>query len=581
MKRIFSMFVGLAVALSALQAQNNTVTVGDVKMQEGETAVISVVLDNETAFNSFQMDLTLPEGFQVATTINEDDEEVLDIALNADRKKSTHTLAYNVLNSGAIRIASYSSTNATYKGNSGEIVQIRIEATEAAVAGTSTAVLSKILFTTPEPVGFDFEDVKFQIAYAQKEITPLEIVSVVPAEGTVNQLDRIIVQFNQKVQLSYDENWQALSYEIKLYGEAGEEYILTHISAYPPTDCLEYAVNAEWNGYEYISTPITAEGTYTLDFSQIVVDYAEGEGIDEWGYPTTVWHGKNGRCEGSSTWIVSAKEVLPSYNVAMYGSQYGRCIWNGNVVEPGAENSLAGTVEQDEVIKFYFIPLEGYMASSMKRNGEVVAIRNNVYEESVTEDVAFTDVNYVTIVDTLVVTETVVDTLVQTETIVDTLVVTEIVVDTLVLTETIVDTMLVEVVDTVCFETIDTIFVPEYEALPIPVITCDSGVVTITCSSADVAILYAINGDPMEGSIYTGPFEAPTDAVISAVAVKRGELAVLNLAGEGVEQAQMRVVSRRYYNDSGVAVTSPEEGITIVVAEYEDGSTRVYKMVKR
>ena len=569
------------MALSALQAQNNTVTVGDVKMQEGETAVISVVLDNETAFNSFQMDLTLPEGFQVATTINEDDEEVLDIALNADRKKSTHTLAYNVLNSGAIRIASYSSTNATYKGNSGEIVQIRIEATEAAVAGTSTAVLSKILFTTPEPVGFDFEDVKFQIAYAQKEITPLEIVSVVPAEGTVNQLDRIVVQFNQKVQLSYDENWAQLSREIKLYGEAGEEYTLTHLSAYPSTDCIEYAVNAEWNGSEYISTPITEEGTYTLDLSQIVVDYAGEEEIDEWGYPTTVWYGKNGRCEGSSTWIVSAKEVLPSYNVAMYGSLYGRCIWNGNVVEPGAENSLAGTVEQDEVIKFYFIPLEGYMASSMKRNGEVVAICNNVYEECVTEDVAFTDVNYVTIVDTLVVTETVVDTLVQTETIVDTLVVTEIVVDTLVLTETIVDTMLVEVVDTVFFETIDTIFVPEYETLPIPVITCDSGVVTITCSSADVAILYAINGDPMEGSIYTGPFEAPTDAVISAVAVKCGEMAVLNLAGEGVEQAQMRVVSRRYYNDSGVAVTSPEEGITIVVAEYEDGSTRVYKMVKR
>lgn len=569
------------MALSALQAQNNTVTVGDVTMQEGETAVISVVLDNETAFNSFQMDLTLPEGFQVATTINEDGEEVLDIALNADRKKSTHTLAYNVLNSGAIRIASYSSTNATYKGNSGEIVQIRIEATEAAVAGTSTAVLSKILFTTPEPVGFDFEDVKFQIAYAEKEITPLEIVSVVPAEGTVNQLDRIIVQFNQKVQLSYDENWALLSREIKLYGEAGEEYTLTHLSAYPSTDCIEYAVNAEWNGSEYISTPITEEGTYTLDLSQIVVDYAGEEEIDEWGYPTTVWHGKNGRCEGSSTWIVSAKEVLPSYHVAMYGSLYGRCIWKGNVVEPGAENSLAGTVEQDEVIKFYFIPLEGYMASSMKRNGEVVAICNNVYEECVTEDVAFTDVNYVTIVDTLVVTETVVDTLVQTETIVDTLVVTEIVVDTLVLTETIVDTMLVEVVDTVFFETIDTIFVPEYEALPIPVITCDSGVVTITCSSADVAILYAINGDPMEGSIYTSPFEAPTDAVISAVAVKRGEMAVLNLAGEGVEQTQMRVLSRRYYNDSGVAVTSPEEGITIVVAEYEDGSTRVYKMVKR
>ena len=579
MKRIFSMFVGLAVALSALQAQNNTVTVGDVKMQEGETAVISVVLDNETAFNSFQMDLTLPEGFQVATTINEDDEEVLDIALNADRKKSTHTLAYNVLNSGAIRIASYSSTNATYKGNSGEIVQIRIEATEAAVAGTSTAVLSKILFTTPEPVGFDFEDVKFQIAYAQKEITPLEIVSVVPAEGTVNQLDRIIVQFNQKVQLSYDENWAQLSREIKLYGEAGEEYTLTHLSAYLSTDCIEYVVNAEWNGYECISTPITEEGTYTLDLSQIVVDYAGEEGVDEWGYPTTVWPGKNGRCEGSSTWIVSAKEVLPSYNVAMYGSLYGRCIWKGNVVEPGAENSLAGTVEQDEVIKFYFIPLEGYQVSSMKRNGELIAVNDNMYEETATEDVVFSDVDYTTIVDTLVVTETVVDTLVVTETIVevDTLVVTETIVevDTIVVTETIVE------VDTIVIEKVDTIIVTEIAELPTPVITYEGGLVTISCEDADVTILYAINGDPMEGSIYTAPFEVVEDAVVSAIAVRSGEKAVLEVVGTDIAQSQMHIVSRRYYREDGVEVSSPERGVTIVAAEYEDGTTRVFKMVKR
>lgn len=555
------------MALSALQAQNNTVTVGDVKMQEGETAVISVVLDNETAFNSFQMDLTLPEGFQVATTINEDDEEVLDIALNADRKKSTHTLAYNVLNSGAIRIVSYSSTNATYKGNSGEIVQIRIEATEAAVVGTSTAVLSKILFTTPEPVGFDFEDVKFQIAYAEKEITPLEIVSVVPAEGTVNQLDRIIVQFNQKVQLSYDENWQALSYEIKLYGEAGEEYTLTHLSAYPSTDCIEYAVNAEWTGNEYVPTPITEEGTYTLDLSQIVVDYAGEEEIDEWGYPTTVWYGKNGRCEGSSTWIVSAKEVLPSYNVAMYGSQYGRCIWNGNVVEPGAENSLAGTVEQDEVIKFYFIPLEGYQVSSMKRNGELVAVNDNMYEETATEDVVFSDVDYTTIVDTLVVTETVVDTFVVTETIVE--------VDTLVVTETIVE------VDTLVIEKVDTIIVTEIAELPTPVITYEGGLVTISCEDADVTILYAINGDPMEGSIYTAPFEVTEDAVVSAIAVRSGEKAVLEVVGTDIAQSQMHIVSRRYYREDGVEVSSPERGVTIVAAEYEDGTTRVFKMVKR
>ena len=402
------MFVGLAVALSALQAQNNTVTVGDVKMQEGETAVISVVLDNETAFNSFQMDLTLPEGFQVATTINEDDDEVLDIALNADRKKSTHTLAYNVLNSGAIRIASYSSANATYKGNSGEIVQIRIEATEAAVAGTSTAVLSKILFTTPEPVGFDLEDVKFQITYTKE-----------------------------------DEN------------------------------------------------------------------------------------------ESSS------------HSVEVYAGLLGRCVFEGNVVEPNGSYAKPGAFAHGSAVKLFFVPFDGYTAISMKRNGEVVAIQNNVYEESITEDVVFTDVDYKAVVDTFVVTETIVE------------------------------------VDTLVIEKVDTIIITEIEELPTPVITCEKGVVTISCEDEDVTILYAINGDPIEGSIYTAPFEVAEDAVVSAIAVRSGETAELAVIGADIAQSQMRIVSRRYYKENGVEVDSPEHGITIVSAEYEDGTTHVFKMVKK
>ena len=437
MKRIFSMIIGLAVALSALQAQNNIVTVGDVTMLEGETAVISVVLDNETAFNSFQMDLTLPEGFQVATTINEDDDEVLDIALNADRKKSTHTLACNVLNSGAIRIASYSSTNATYKGTSGEIVQIRIEATEAAVAGVSTAVLSKILFTTPEPVGFDLEDVKFQITYTKEE-----------------------------------EN-------------------------------------------EY-----------------------------------------------------------PSHSVEVYAGLLGRCVFEGNVVEPNGSYAMPGAFAHGSAVKLFFVPFDGYTAISMKRNGEVVAIQNNVYEESITEDVVFTDVDYKAVVDTFVVTETVVDTFVVKETIVkvDTLVVTETIVDTLVVTETVVDTLVVEKVDT--------IIITEIEELPTPVITCENGVVTISCEDEGVTILYAINGDPIEGSIYTAPFEVAEDAVVSAIAVRSGETAELAVIGTDIAQSQMRIVSRRYYTEDGVEVSMPSKGITIVAVEYEDGSQRVYKMLQ-
>ena len=425
---MFSMIVGLAVALGALQAQN-TVTVNNVELKKGSSVLVSVELANELAFTAFQVDLKLPDGFDVATMINEDEEEVLDVTLNASRKKSTHQVAPNVLDDGTIRIAAYSSTNATFKGTSGEIVCFRIVATDEVAVGDYTATLSKMLFSTSDPVAeYDLGQVDFQITYSEEPVI-----------------------------------------------------------------------------------------------------------------------------------------VIPNRSVAVNAGLYGRCIFGGNVIEPNGSYVRTEAFKDGSEIKFYFVPFEGYTASSMKRNGEVVLIENNVYEEVVAEDVTFTDVDYQTIVDTLVVTETVVDTLVVKETVVDTVVVTETVVE----------------VDTVLVEKVDTLIITEIEELPIPVITCENGVVTITCEETDVTILYAINGDPLEGSVYTAPFEVAEDAVVSAVAVRRGDKAELSVQGTGVAQSRMRVVSRRYYSENGVELTSPEDGVTIVAAEYEDGSTRVFKMVKK
>ena len=366
---------------TATEAENNAVAISNVALKKGESAVISVELNNETAFTSFQMDLLLPQGFKVATMINEDDEEVLDITLSAARKKSTHTLSYNdELGNGAIRIVSYSTANATYKGNTGEIVQIRIEATDDAVDGTSKAVLRNILFTTAEPVGYELENVEFQIAYSTE---------------------------------------------------------------------------------------------------------------------------------------------APGCSVAVNAGKQGSCFLQGNLISP--DQSLTVNSKQGDAIKLYFVPTEGYTARSMRRNGEVVAIRDNMYEETAVEDVSFTDVEYTRASDTIFITE----------------------------------------------------------PIATPVITSDNGVVTITCDAPDVVILYAIDGDPMEGSVYTAPFEVKDDAVVSAVAVRYSQEATLAVKGNGVAHSQMRVVSRRYYSENGVEVSAPVNGVTVVATEYEDGSTRVYKVVSR
>ena len=137
------------------------------------------------------------------------------------------------------------------------------------------------------------------------EITPLEIVSVTPEIGEVDQIETIVITFNQLITLS-QENWQQISREITLTC-GDEEYTLTYNpSSYSVTNKLEYTVNAVWANNAYTCTePVTIAGEYTLNLADIVVDYAAEDGIDEWGYPAKVYHAKNHKLDGTYTWKVS------------------------------------------------------------------------------------------------------------------------------------------------------------------------------------------------------------------------------------------------------------------------------------
>ena len=137
-------------------------------------------------------------------------------------------------------------------------------------------------------------------------ITPLEVVSVTPVAGPVSQIDKIVIKYNQVVTLSMDEDWQTISYQVTLKGDNGKNYTLTYCpSSYNASDEIEYLVNAEWNGWEYASTPVTEAGTYTLELASVVVDYAGESYIDEWGYSNMKWHGKNGCCRGTYSWTIA------------------------------------------------------------------------------------------------------------------------------------------------------------------------------------------------------------------------------------------------------------------------------------
>ena len=549
------MIVGFAVALSALQAQNS-ITVSDVTVQEGQSAVISVELNNETVFSAFQMDLKLPAGFEVATTVNEDGEEVLDIALNDARKKSTHSLSYNVLDDGTIRIAAFSTQNATFRGTSGEIVRVRVVATEDAreSARGSIGRLKKVLFTTPEAEELDLGTVSFRIHYSKTSEADKAVLESAAKlqEDMFVYLDSLTMYHPIACELPLFEHLFSCIEAIDLMSQySGSALQAEYQRIANVFDLLRDALPRMASlrtAYEDLVNEITSTNYPGQDAAMEAVNSVY-EFI--WSYQGDIT-GILQEIQAMSAYLEEIKQeyrdsYVPDVNVSLQGSPYGRCILNGRVVNAGSYYATA--MAPGSTLTMYFVPSEGYTLKSMKRNGEEVTVRNNYYSTQLTEDTHLSDLRFEKETDTVVVEKVIEKT----------------------------DTVVVEKV----IEKIDTVFITKIEELPTPVITHAGGVVTITCEQSDVIILYALNGDPMGGHIYTGPFDVRDNAVVSAIAVRASEVASLYVIGSGVEQSQARAVSCRYYTESGVEVPAPGEGVTIVVAEYPDGSTHTYKMMKR
>ena len=148
------------------------------------------------------------------------------------------------------------------------------------------------------------EEREINVTLYSFEIVPLEVVSVTPVEGAVEQIEKIVIEFNQDIRLSIGETGN-ISNNIVLKGDT-KDYVLTYApSGYGVSTKVEYLVNAEWNGFEYSSTPVTEAGTYTLSLKDIVVDYADEDYIDEWGYPNKKWHVNNACIDKTYTWTIA------------------------------------------------------------------------------------------------------------------------------------------------------------------------------------------------------------------------------------------------------------------------------------
>ena len=132
-------------------------TIASLAMQPGETNTLYIDMTNDRSITSFQCKVTLPEGINVVKEYNDDDEFVEAISLTSDRKKSSHDLSFKKTDDGGYFLLAYSATNATFKGNSGHLVSIKVKADENMADGSYGVVLSGVVMNTPDEEKFTQE----------------------------------------------------------------------------------------------------------------------------------------------------------------------------------------------------------------------------------------------------------------------------------------------------------------------------------------------------------------------------------------------------------------------------------------
>lgn len=99
-------------------------TIGKETVLHGDTIVIPVSMNNEEEVTAFQVDLYLPEGFQVVKVPDRGDFTYL--VTGSDRLSNDHLLYTNELDDGAVRIMCFSNTLQPLAGHEGELFYISI-----------------------------------------------------------------------------------------------------------------------------------------------------------------------------------------------------------------------------------------------------------------------------------------------------------------------------------------------------------------------------------------------------------------------------------------------------------------------
>ena len=127
-------------AMAPARASHAAVTMpelgaGEFAVMGNGRVVLPVALNNSEAYSAFQLDVVLPAGVELAE------------ATLTGRAKASHTIAWNTLADGSVRVVAYAMNNAAFRDNEGALLNLVLNISDAQDADAAI-LLTDGLFAT-------------------------------------------------------------------------------------------------------------------------------------------------------------------------------------------------------------------------------------------------------------------------------------------------------------------------------------------------------------------------------------------------------------------------------------------------
>ena len=158
MKNMRTMLMMVMLTLVGMASADN-LTIEKAAVSAGGTRQIAIELKNtDKQYEAFQFDLVLPEGVSIA----KNEKGKLDATLNAERKMD-HSLTVLLQEDKSFRFMSYSMDDNAFKGTSGALVYVMLEAKDGLSLGDKDAAIKSQVFTDITGEVSKWDDITFKI----------------------------------------------------------------------------------------------------------------------------------------------------------------------------------------------------------------------------------------------------------------------------------------------------------------------------------------------------------------------------------------------------------------------------------